>query len=165
MKNARPRIRLLHTALLMMEGLVIATIGQSAMAATPVLPSEGGLLVLPNVKVEVAAQPADTRSKSMSASGMKAYKDHESAPLRGAAPEELMEEAQTARTAGTPSFARFSSSGSGRKSAQLDESFMSYAVVRKGENGKIDMQCVTGEAQAQAALKGVAVSKEARHAH
>ena len=159
----RPRNRLLRTALLALEGAAIAAVAQSALAAA--LPSEGGLLVLPNVKLEVAAQPADTKSTSASSSAQRAYKDHESAPLRAAAPEEMMSEAQTARQANSAAFARFSSPSAGRKSAQLDESFMSYAVVRRGEDGKTEMQCVTGEAQALGALKGAPVAKEARHAH
>ena len=45
------------------------------------------------------------------------------------------------------------------------DSFMSYSVVRKGDQGKLDMLCVTGEGEAHKALKGAPVAKEGRHAH
>ena len=162
--KSKPRVpaaRLLRLAVL--QALVAAA--PAAMAAAPELRSEGGLLVLPNVKVEMAQQPVDSKPMLARQSGMKAYKDHETGQLRKVTPEEMQEEAMTTPLDNNAAAARVTSSDTGRKSALLDESFMSYAVVRKGDDGKLDMQCVTGEAQAKIALKGKVVAKEHRHAH
>ncbi|HEU5293941.1 MAG TPA: hypothetical protein VFU71_04050 [Burkholderiaceae bacterium] len=132
-------------------------------AAPPQLPSEGGLLVLPNVRVENSSQPiAGQRTRGQA--GLKAYKDHETGKLRKATPEEQQEEAQSAPRANNPAGATIVVSPGGRKSATLDESFMSYSVVRKGADGKLDTMCVTGEAQARKALSGVLPAKEHGHA-
>jgi len=132
-------------------------------AAPPQLPSEGGLLVLPNVRVENASQPIAGQGTRGQA-GMKAYKDQETGKLRKATPEELQEEAQSTPRANDPAGASVVVTPGGRKSATLDESFMSYAVVRKGTDGKLDTMCVTGESQAQQALKGALTPKEHGHA-
>jgi hypothetical protein len=144
--------------------LAIAAGTQAALAAPPELPSQGGLLMLPNVKVEMAAQTVDGKSGSSRELGMKAYKDRETGALRKQSPEEMIEEAAASPRANNAAGARVTVSSTGRKSAALDESFMSYAVVRKADDGSIDMQCVTGESQARAALKGTVVVKEHRHA-
>jgi hypothetical protein len=137
---------------------------QAALAAPPELRSEGGLLVLPNVRVEQSAQPVDGRASGRDV-GMKAYKDAETGKLRKATQEELQIEAQATLPANNAAAAQVTVAPDGRKSALLDESFMSYAVVRKGDQGKLDMVCVTGEGEAQRALKGAPVAKESRHAH
>ena len=139
-----------------------AACAQATLAAPPDLGSEGGLLVLPNVRVEKSTQPVDGRASPREA-GMKAYKDKDTGQLRKATSEELQEEAQTTPPANNAAAASVTVSPDGRKSAALDESFMSYAVVRKGADGKLDSVCVTGEAQAQRALKGAPVAKEDRH--
>jgi hypothetical protein len=144
--------------------LAIAAGAQAALAAPPELPSRGGLLVLPNVNVEMATQPVDGKAGSSRELGMRAYKDRETGALRKQSPEDMIEEAAAEPRTNNPAGARVTVSSTGRKSAVLDESFMSYAVVRKAEDGSIDMQCVTGESQAQAALKGEVVAKEHRHA-
>ena len=141
-----------------------AACAQAASADPAALRSEGGLLVLPNVRVEKSSQPVDGRAGARDA-GMKAYKDHETGQLRKANPEELQDEAQAAPAANNAAGAQVTVSPEGRKSAALDESFMSYAVVRKGDSGKLDTFCVTGEAQAARVLKGAAMPKEDRHAH
>ena len=134
-----------------------------AAAAPPQLSSEGGLLLLPNVRVEASSQPIAGQGTRGQA-GMKAYKDHETGKLRKATPEEQQEEAQSAPRANDPAGASVVVSPGGRKSATLDESFMSYTVVRKGAGGRLDTMCVTGETQAQQALKGALSAKEHGHA-
>lgn len=146
-----------------LQALIVAA--PMASAAAPELRSEGGLLVLPNVKVEMAQQPVDGKPMLGRQNGVKAYKEHDTGKLRKITPEEQQEEAQSAPLDNNAAAARVTTSASGGKSALLDESFMSYAVVRKGADGKLDTQCVTGETQARAALKGQAVAKEHRHAH
>lgn len=136
-----------------------------AIAAAPELPSVGGLLVLPNVKIELAQQPVDGKPMLGRENGQKAYREHDTGKLRKITPEEQQEEANSIPLDNNAAAARVTISASGRKSALLDESFMSYAVVRKGDDGKLDTQCVTGEAQANKALKGKAIAKEQRHAH
>lgn len=144
--------------------LAIAAGTQAALAAPPELTSQGGLLVLPNVRVEMATQPVDAKVGSSRELGMRAYKDRETGALRKQTPEEMIQEAAAEPRTNNAAGARVTVSSTGRKSAVLDESFMSYAVVRKADDGSIDMQCVTGESQAQAALKGKVVAKEHRHA-
>jgi hypothetical protein len=150
-------------ARMVMLGAAVAG-AQAALAGPPELRSEGGQLVLPNVRVEQSAQPVDGRGTGRDV-GMKAYKDAETGKLRKATQEELQIEAQAAPPSNNAAGARVTTAPNGRKSALLDESFMSYAVVRKGEQGKLDMLCVTGEGEAQRALKGAPVAKEDRHAH
>jgi hypothetical protein len=157
-----------HSALagaarMVMLGAAVAG-AQAALAAPPELRSEGGQLVLPNVRVEQSAQPVDGRGTTGEA-GMKAYKDPDTGKLRKPTQEELQIEAQTTPPSNNAAGARVTTAPNGRKSAQLDESFMSYAVVRKDKRGKLDMLCVTGESAAHKALKGAPVAKEDRHAH
>jgi hypothetical protein len=137
---------------------------QAALAGPPELRSEGGLLVLPNVRIEQSAQPVDGHGTGREAA-QKAYKDPATGKLRKPTQEELQIEAQTAPRSNNAAGARVTTSPSGRKSALLDESFMSYSVVRKDEHGKLDTLCVTGENAAHKALNEVPVAKEARHAH
>jgi hypothetical protein len=136
---------------------------QAALAGPPELRSEGGLLVLPNVRVEQSAQPVEGRGTGREA-GMKAYKDQETGKLRKATQEELQIEAQTAPRSNNPAGAKVTVAPNGRKSGLLDDSFMSYSVVRKGEHGKLETMCVTGETEAHKALQGAPVAKEDRHA-
>jgi hypothetical protein len=136
---------------------------QAALAGPPELRSEGGLLVLPNVRVVQSAQPVDGRGTGRDV-GMKAYRDPDTGKLRNATPEELQIEAQTATPSNNAAGARITTAVNGRKSAQLDESFMSYAVVRRGEQGELDMLCVTGEGEARKALKSAPAAKENRDA-
>lgn len=138
---------------------------QTAHAAAPELTSVGGLLVLPNVRVETSARPLAATPASSRDAGMKAYKDHETGALRKQNPEEAIEENTTPVGANDAAGASVTIGANGRKSAVLDESFMSYSVARKGRDGRLDVQCVTGEAQATVALKGRPVAKEQRHAH
>jgi hypothetical protein len=157
------RTALSRAARMALMGAAAACV-QASLAAPPELRSEGGLLVLPNVRVEKSGQPVDGRAVSREA-GMKAYKDRETGQLRKATNEELLDEALSTPPANNAAGATVTVSAGGRKSAILDESFMSYAVVRKGTDGKLDSVCVTGEAQADRALKGAPVAKEDRHAH
>lgn len=144
--------------------LAFAAGAQAALAAPPELQSAGGLLVLPNVKIDKSPQPVDGGPASSRDAGMKAYKDHETGALRKQTPEEMIEEAAAAPLANNAAAARVSVSSTGRKSAVLDDSFMSYAIVRKGDDAKLEMQCVTGDTHAHAALKAVApAAKEHRH--
>jgi hypothetical protein len=151
-------------ARLVLRGFALAACAQAALAAPPALRSEGGLLVLPNVRVENASLPVDGRVPR-AAAGMRAYKDHETGQLRKASPEEQQEEAQAAPASNDASGARVTMSADGRKSASLDESFMSYAVVRKGADGRLEQICVTGETAAEHALHAKPTGKEAGHAH
>lgn len=150
------RLAALHT---------LIVVAPMASAAAPELRSEGGLLVLPNVKVEMAQQPVDGKPMLGRQNAMKAYKEQDTGKLRKITPEEQQDEAQSTPLDNNAAAATVTTAAGGRKSALLDESFMSYAVVRRGEDGKLDTQCVTGEAQAKTALKGKVVAKERRHAH
>jgi len=151
--------------LALMQGVFVAG-AQAAFAASPQLPSEGGLLVLPNVKVENAAVPVDGKASNAAAtSGMKAYRDAETGKLRRPTADDLLAEAAAAPARVAAPSVRITTSANGRRSAQLDESFMSYAVVNRDASGKLDMQCVTGEEQAQKALAGAITRKEQGHAH
>jgi hypothetical protein len=152
-----------RAARLMMLGAAMAG-AQAALAGPPELRSEGGQLVLPNVRVEQSAQPVDGRGTAREV-GMRAYKDPDTGKLRKPTQEELQIEAQAAPPSNRAAGARVTTSRNGGKSAQLDESFMSYAVVRKDKHGKVDTLCVTGEDAAENALKGAPVAKEDRHAH
>jgi hypothetical protein len=142
-----------------LHGVAWAACAQAVCAAPPALPSKDGLLVLPNVRVETASQPVEGRG-TVAQSGMKAYKDHETGQLRKATPEEQQEEAATAAPANNAAGAQVFTWSGGRKSAALDESFMSYAVVRKGADGKLEQVCVTGESAAQHALHAKPAKKE-----
>jgi hypothetical protein len=138
-----------------------------ALAAPPQLASEGGLLVLPNVKVEKSAVPVDTAAdKRVGASGMKAYRDADTGQLRRPTADDLAAELAAAAAAPAPAApsVRITTSANGRRSAQLDESFLSFMVVKRDANGKLDEQCVTGEQQALKALDGQAKHKEHDHA-
>jgi hypothetical protein len=55
--------------------------------------------------------------------------------------------------------------GNGRKSAALDESFMSYSVVRRSADGTLDTQCVSGETAAQHALHAHPRANAKEHGH
>ncbi len=144
--------------------LAVSAAAQAAVAAPPDLPSAGGLLVLANVRVEKAARPVDSASRGAREAGMKAYKDQETGALRKQTAEEMIDEAAVAAPANNAAAARVTLSADGRKSAALDESFMSYSIVRKGADGHLDAQCVTGEKQALLALKGKPVAKGHNHA-
>jgi hypothetical protein len=149
-------------ARIVMLGAAVAG-AQAALASPPELRSEEGQLVLPNVRVEQSARPVDGQGTGREV-GMKAYKDPDTGKLRKATREELQIEAQTAPPSNNAAGATVKTAPNGRKSARLDESFMSYAVVRKGAQGKLDMLCVTGESEAHKALTSSPVAKEHRHA-
>lgn len=142
-----------------------AASAQVALAAPPVLESKGGLLVLPNVKVETAAQPVDGQAPAArGAASVKAYKDHQTGQLRKATPEEQQQEAQSAPPSNDAAGARIVARGGARKSAALDDSFLSHSVVRRGADGRLELECVSGETAAQHALHAQPAAKEARHA-
>ncbi|HEY9066248.1 MAG TPA: hypothetical protein VIO33_14785 [Burkholderiaceae bacterium] len=170
MKKRHKRAALVRCVHLVVLHVAMAVAGaQVALAAPPQLPSEGGLLVLPNVRVENAAKPVDALSgKTSSAagtSGMKAYRDPETGKLRRPTADDLLDEASAAQPSAAPSV-RVTTSADGRRSAQSDESFMSYAVVTRDAGGRLDMQCVTGEQQARKALtRNAGKAKERDHAH
>lgn len=148
---------------LVLLGIVVAA-AQAATAAPPQLPAQDGLLVLPGVRVETAPRPVVSQPMR-GAAGVRAYKDRETGQLRKATPEEQQEEALAPAAANDATGARVSVMAGGRKSAQLDESFMSYSVVRRTADGRLEAQCVTGESAAQHALHAGPNAKEARHAH
>ena len=141
-----------------------AAAAQAALAAPPVLESKNGLLVLPNVKLETAAKPVDGQQAPVrGGAAAKAYKDHETGQLRKATPEEQQAEA-AAPASNDASGARVVQRDGARKSAILDDSFLSHSVVRRGADGALEMDCVTGETAAQHALHAKPVAKEQRHA-
>ncbi len=152
--------------LALMQGVLVAG-AQAAFAAAPQLPSEDGLLILPNVRVERSAQPVDTaRPVSTSNAGMRAFRDPETGKLRKPTAEDLLADAQvTPALNNNAAAARFTARGNARATALLDESFMSYAVVGRGADGALDMQCVVGEERARKALATGTNGKERRHAH
>jgi hypothetical protein len=95
---------------------------------------------------------------------MKAYRDPDTGKLRRPTADDLLAEAAAAPAPTVPNV-RVTTTADGRRSAQLDESFMSYSVVRRDASGKLDEQCVTGEQQALKALAGRFDKKEHDHAH
>jgi hypothetical protein len=158
---------LVRCARLAVLGAVTGAAGV-ALAAPPQLVSEGGLLVLPNVKVEKSAVPIETApAKQAGSVGMKAYRDSETGQLRRPTADDLA--AELAAAAATPAPAapsvRITTSANGRRSAQLDESFLSFMVVKRDANGKLAEQCVNGEQQALKALNGNVDTEEHDHAH
>lgn len=136
----------------------------AATAAPPQLPSEGGLLMLPNVRVENATRPVEGQGTRASA-GVRAYKDRETGQLRKATPEEQQAEAEAPAPANDPAGARVSVMANGRKSAALDETFMSYSVVRRNADGSLDTRCVTGETAAQHAMHARTPATAKEHGH
>lgn len=145
--------------------VAVAAGAQAASAAPPVLESKGGLLVLPNVRVETAAQPVDAQAAAArGGASVRAYKDHETGQLRKATPEEQQQEAQSQGPSNDAAGARIVARGGARKSAALDDSFLSHSVVRRGPDGRLEVDCVSGETAAQHALHAKPVAKEARHA-
>lgn len=139
-----------------------------AMAAPPQLKSEGGLLVLPNTKVEMAAAPVDgAAGKPVGSAGMRAYRDGETGKLRRPTADDLAAERAEAAAAPTPAEpnVRIATHANGRRSAELDDSFLSYALVKRDAKGKLVEQCVTGDEQARKALNGSVDPKEHDHAH
>lgn len=139
-----------------------------AFAAPPQLASEGGLLVLPNVKVEKSAVPIDAAAgKTAGTNGMKAYRDSETGQLRRPTADDLAAELAAAAAAPAPAApsVRITTGANGRRSAQLDETFLSYVVVKRDADGKLAEQCVAGEQQALKALNGNVDTKEHDHAH
>lgn len=137
---------------------------QTAGAAPPQLRSDNGLLLLPNVRVENAAAPVEGRGTRSSA-GVRAYKDRETGQLRKATPEEQQAEAQAPAPSNDPAGVRISVMPNGRKSAALDETFMSYSVVRRAADGTLDAQCVSGESAAQHALHAHPRANAKEHGH
>ena len=131
--------------------------------------SQPGLLVFPNVKIQ-AASPEQVRASdkaSAASAGIRAFKDKDTGRLRPATPEEL-----EAIAAETPAAAQqpdtqgtFVQLSSGAIMMDLGESAMSYSVVRKGADGRVDMQCVTGAEAASKAMSAKLAPKEHNHAH
>lgn len=133
---------------------------------TTVAASQTGLLSLPNVTIQ-SASPEQLRAKGTAAAtsaGLRAFKDKDTGRIRPATPEEL-----EAIAAETPAVAEppvtFYRNSSGAMVVELGESAMSYSVVRKDADGRVDLQCVTGPEAAAKAMSAKATAKEHNHAH
>jgi hypothetical protein len=99
------------------------------------------------------------RIKTAPASGMRAFRDPVTGLLREATPEDAPSTAKAA----TARQARVAQThAAGGLSVALDGKFMSNAVARKHENGRVEFQCVTGDA-ASPALLSTEAAKEHRH--
>lgn len=123
--------------------------------------SNGGRMEFPNVSV-ISAPAAAAPASAPGTAGMRVQKDRVTGQLRAPTGVEVAElEALTPPApAGQVEVRELANGG---KLARLDESFMSYSVVRKDENGNLTEQCVTGESAADHALHGTTSVEEVRH--
>jgi hypothetical protein len=139
---------------------VLAGAAIPALAQPPELAQKDGLLVLPNVRIETSAVPVATTGRATAGdAGMRAYRDADTGRLRHAAPEELLIEAAEASRANNPLGAQVMYMPDGRIRALLDESFLSNSVVHRRADGRLVMQCLPGDSQADGWLQQ-AVSTE-----
>jgi hypothetical protein len=135
------------------------------LAQAPELAQKEGLLVLPNVRVEAAAVPAaETGRGTLADAGMRAYRDEETGRLRHASSEDLIIEAAQTPRSNNPAGARVMFMPDGRRSALLDESFLSNSVVHRLPDGRLVTQCLPGDSQADGWLeKAVSTATETGH--
>lgn len=147
----------------------MALIAGAAYAAeqTPAA-SRGGLLVLPNVRVE-AASPAQIRAlqaerASVASAGMRAFKDRDTGLLREPTPDERAAIAAEPQALQGPVTVRTLANGT--KIAMPGESAMSFSVVRRGDDGRLHDACVTGhEAMTKALVSKADVVHARGHDH
>ena len=153
----------------LLSGVALLAGAQTA-SADPTAHPAAGVLKLPNVRVEMAS-PAERAQASRAAAGssqpaVRAYKDPETGELRDQTPEEMMLDGMSlTKSARGPAAKSVVMKPGGAFSIELDESFMTNAVVTRDGTGKAHMQCVTGD---EAALRTVLEGKAAkgdRHDH
>jgi len=131
----------------------------------PELIHKSGLLVLPNVRVEAAAVPVTTTGRGTRGdAGVRAYRDEQTGRLRNANQEELTIEAAQTPRANDPAGATVMFLPDGRVRALLDESFLSNAVVHRTADGRLVMECLPGDSQANGWLQqAVSTATETDH--
>jgi hypothetical protein len=146
--------------------VLFASLALTAGASSALADNKAGLIKLPNVRIVTAtpAQIAEDAKVLASTPAVRAYKDPVSGELRDQTPEEMMDEGHTKAAHGGGAKATFISNR-GSTIFVLDESSLTNAVVTRGADGKMHMQCVTGQgATIEAMLKG-SVVKGDRHDH
>lgn len=126
-----------------------------------------GVLRVPNARV-VTATPAQVEQVARldgRAQGLRAYVDPETGTLRDQTPEEMFMTPEVfQKSQRGKSLAKSARSPSGGYVVETDESVVSYSLVARDGQGRLRMQCVTGEQAARSALaRGIA--KEDRHDH
>lgn len=127
-----------------------------------------GLLRLPNVTFAPATpqqMQQAARIDGRGTQGMRAYIDPESNELRGQSPEErfMTPEVSVGKSRAKAGLV-MRPSATGGVLMEVDESVMSYSLVKRNASGKVEMQCVTGEQAARAALLRP-FTKEDGHEH
>ena len=145
------------------NGMALAIAAPAVMAQGTAQPSSG-LMQFPNARIE-AATPAQVQRAARSSAvqqGVRAFKDPVSGRLRDQTPEEMAAAAFTQVPDGATS-AEIASRRGGVM-VELDDSFMSNAVVTKDVSGKAHFQCVEGHDHALGAvLRKPLSTQERRH--
>lgn len=108
------------------------------------------------------------QARAQGQEGMVVVKDEKTGRMRAPTPEELRTlRAKTPPAASlnaTPHEQRLTSRRDGAKGVRLGDKSLVYEVVTRDANGKLDSQCVQGEAAARDAMEHTA-SKHKEHAH
>jgi hypothetical protein len=127
----------------------------SAVDLTGVAVNPDGSMAFPNVRVVNAPQLATAAVAAPAQPGLRAYIDTATGELRGPTQAELNQQALDDQivqqlSAQSLGFQERSATvrADGSMSFTLDESSLVYTVVRKADNGEIDMACVVGPEQA-----------------
>ena len=143
---------ILGAAALMTAGGALAEMSPQLKAA---------LQKLGNVRVETAATPAAVSQPTPGSAGLRAFKDPVTGELvEPEAGEIVSDRSKSAPAHGAPIVAYRPMLGGIR--VELDESFMVNAVVSKGADGKLEMQCVGAE-HAAAMMRDGKAGKAHRH--
>ena len=164
--NSRSRLPRSGLALCaFVNGMALAIAAPAVMAQGTAQPSSG-LMKFANVSHEAATPETIARAARMSstARGVRAFRDPVTGQLRDQTPEEMAAEAFNQVPDGATSAPMGSRKGG--VMVELDDAFMSNAVVSRGASGKLELQCVTGGGHAiEAALGKRGTVKGDRHDH
>jgi hypothetical protein len=153
---------LLHAARRAVPLAALALCASAAQAADPpTLQSRGGLLVLPNVSVQMAAPAGQTTAATPVSSKARAFKDHETGQLRAPTIEEQLEIAAEPEAAAEPVSVKRLANGT--RVAKPGAQAMSHSIVRRNAAGKLETHCVTGPSALAQALSTKTASKEHNH--
>jgi hypothetical protein len=123
------------------------------------LPKFANVQVVNATPEQIAAlQSSDNAAQY--APGQRAYVDPVTKRLRPALPEELVAEAAAANSAASAAAVDpvVTTTADGVKRADLDETFMSYAVAHVEPDGSVKQGCVEHQPSEQAALQAVVAS-------
>jgi hypothetical protein len=143
--------------------VALAAMASASAVADDQRPTAGssGLMEFSNVSV-INAPSASAEAPTAGTAGMRVQKDRITGQLRAPTGVEVAE--LEALTPPAPEAqVEVWQMANGAKAARLDESFMSYSLVRKDESGNLTEQCVTGESAADHALHTADVAGEVRH--